>query len=425
MKLALVTQHFAPHFEGGTEAVVRAQARELAALGHEVSIVSGSDRPLGEAARETARVDGLQVTLLPRRHDEPYDLILERPRLLRHVVAACEGADLVHVHHWSTLDNRLVRTLAEGGRPVVVTLHDHFVSCPRFFRIPPQAPPPAEAIHCPPPGELEPCVTCVSLDAPLPAEELRAGLTARNRALGAELAAAERLVVPSRAHAERIEATLGDLPRPIEVVPSGLGQSLTPAPPPAAPRPLRVLHLGHRSELKGTLDLVQALASLPPSLRSQVHLLCLGSEVEPGFDQRLREAAGGIGIEFGGAYDVAALSDLLAARGGAHLAAFPSRAFESYGLVALEALALGLPCLVSDRGALPERLTPDAAGKRPGRVLPAADPAAWSAAFAELLAETGPRLSDLTAALPRRLPSAADAARHLDRMYAELLTSQP
>ena len=44
MKLVLLTQHHAPHFEGGTESVVRAQARELALMGHDVRVVSGTDR---------------------------------------------------------------------------------------------------------------------------------------------------------------------------------------------------------------------------------------------------------------------------------------------------------------------------------------------------------------------------------------------
>ena len=163
MKIALVTQHFAPHFEGGTEAVVRAQARELAARGHDVHVVSGTDRAFGESdgGASEAEVDGLRVDFLHRRADEPYDLILERPRLTRRVAKLCADDDVVHVHHWTTLDNSMVRTLSEGGRPVVVSLHDHFTSCPRFFRIP------AGGVErCPEPGpadspdRIAPCVAC-------------------------------------------------------------------------------------------------------------------------------------------------------------------------------------------------------------------------------------------------------------------------
>jgi len=409
LRIAVVTQHFAPHFEGGTEAVVRAQARALAGFGHEVLVVSGTDRRCPDGSVSEAVVDGLFVTFLHRRADEPYDLILERPRLLRRVAALCAGADLVHVHHWTTLDNSIVRTLSAGGRPVVVSLHDHFTSCARFFRIP------AGGVErCPSPGDVEPCVVCCAVDAPLPADELRAGLRARARALRAELDAASALIAPSRAHARALCAALGLPAEALTVIPHGLAAPLARAAPPADERPLRILHLGHRSRLKGTLDLVRALAGLPAERRREVQLLCLGAELEPGFDEALRAAAGEVRIELGGPYDVVALSHLVAERGGAHLAAFPSRAPESYGLVVDEALALGLPCLVSDAGALSERLG------GAGRALPPADPAAWTAALLAILEEPA-LLRAWRARLPSSSATAADAARALDDLYQRLL----
>jgi glycosyltransferase involved in cell wall biosynthesis len=423
VRVALVTQHFAPHFEGGTEAVVRAQARELAARGHDVHVVSGTDRPFaaGENGTSSAHVDGLRVDFLHRRPDEPYDLILERPRLTRRVAALCADDDLVHVHHWTTLDNSLVRELSAGGRPVVVSLHDHFTSCPRFFRIPA----PGSGATCPGPGDIEPCVACCGVEAPLPADELAAGLAARARTFGAELAAAAALIAPSRAHARALADALGpEIGGRLEVVPHGLGAPLERCAPPRAVPPLRVLHLGHRSHVKGTLDLVQAIAGLPEERRAQVWLLCLGAEVERGFDDVLRDAAPrapGAQVVLEGAYDVAALSSILSARGGAHVAAFPSRAPESYGLVVDEALALGVPCLVSDRGALPERVG------AAGRVLPPADPAAWTRALSELL-DAPETLERWRAALPpgasAGAPTAAQAAEALEALYHRLLAQR-
>jgi glycosyltransferase involved in cell wall biosynthesis len=122
-----------------------------------------------------------------------------------------------------------------------------------------------------------------------------------------------------------------------------------------------------------------------------------------------------------GAYDVAALSSILSARGGAHVAAFPSRAPESYGLVVDEALALGVPCLVSDRGALPERVG------AAGRVLPPADPAAWTRALSELL-DAPETLERWRAALPpgasAGAPTAAQAAEALEALYHRLLAQR-
>ena len=411
MRVVLVAQHYPPHFEGGTEAVVRGQARELAALGHEVSVVSGTDLPFVEGGVHIEMVDDLLVTFLYRRSDEPYDLILERPRLQRRVATLCEGADVVHLHHWTTLDNGLVRSLSADGRPVVVTLHDRFTACPRFFRVP------AGGVErCPEPGDVEPCVRCCGADAPLPEEELRAGLRARSRVFIDELDAAAQLIAPSRAHANALAGDLGFDPGRFEVVPHGLARSLERMAPPPAPHPLRILHQGHRTSIKGTLDLVRALAALPEARRSEVELLCMGTEVESGFDQRLRSEAeaAGVRVVLEGAYDVQNLAALLSERGGAHLAAYPSRAPESYGLVVDEALALGIPCLVSDSGALPERLG------GAGCVLPVGDVSAWTAAIQTVLADPS-LLESWRTATPAGVPTSADAARALDSLYTRLL----
>jgi glycosyltransferase involved in cell wall biosynthesis len=62
----------------------------------------------------------------------------------------------------------------------------------------------------------------------------------------------------------------------------------------------------------------------------------------------------------------------------AHVLAFPSL-FEGFGIPALEAMAAGLPVVVSDRAALPEVVG------NAGLVMPAEDPEAWAAALLRLL----------------------------------------
>ncbi len=449
MKLVLVAPHFAPHFEGGTELVVRAQARALAARGHAVRVVAGTDAPHAGHDVERAEVDGVALALIPRRAQEPFDLALERPRIDALVRRESAGADLVHVHHWSTLSGRLVRVLAADA-PVVVSLHDLFATCVRFFRRSPAG------VECPPRGDVEPCATCLAPDAPgVSRADLALGLVARAAAFDAELAAAAALVVPSRAQAERLAELCGFGAERFELVPHGLcagdGELALLAQARAAralegrderarkieagaqrsaregvsrvgggragPRgaesgggghELVVLHFGHRSEVKGTLDLVRALAALPAG---SVRLVLAGSEVEAGFDARIVAEAGGLPIAIEGPYDLARLVALAA---GADVAAFPSRAYESYGLVVDEALALGLPVWVADRGALGERVG------GAGRVLPAEEPAAWTAAFRE--AQADPELLERQrAALPTRSRTAVDAARELEAIYRRIL----
>jgi glycosyltransferase involved in cell wall biosynthesis len=232
----------------------------------------------------------------------------------------------------------------------------------------------------------------------------------------AELDAAALLVVPSRAHAERLRRWIELDEGRLRVVHHGLSRALSrcPAPPFAADRPLRVLHLGHRSAVKGTGDLVEALVALEAADRARVELHLLGEEVEPGFDEGLRARAGGLELRSHGGYALDELCERVEALGGFHLAALPSRVHESYGLVLDEALALGIPTWVSERGAPRERLG------GAGQVLPAEDPAAWTAAFAALLREPA-RLAAQRAALPERIPAARDAALELEACYARLL----
>jgi glycosyltransferase involved in cell wall biosynthesis len=407
VKLALVTQQFAPRFEGGTELVVRAQARELARLGHEVRVIAGTDRLHGSADVESETVDGLSVRFVPRTSAEPYDFALERPRVARIVRELVAGAELVHVHHWATLHGALVRDLG-SVRPVVVTLHDLFTSCPRFFRLHHPSVP-----RCPERGEFMTCARCCAPDAPgLALEESERALRARQDSFQAELDAAAALVVPSRSHAKRLLQHVDLETEKLTVVPHGLAAPLERVGQDwGGAGKLRVLHLGHRSHAKGVLDLVQALAALPDPAR--VELLLLGSEVEAEFDASLRREARGVAVKFLGGYERDTLATRVRDAGGAHLAALPSRAFESYGLVVDEALALGLSTWVSDRGAPKERVG-DA-----GRVLPAADPLAWSRAFAEVLADPA-RLERERRAIPERLPTAAEAARALDEIYRSL-----
>ena len=82
-----------------------------------------------------------------------------------------------------------------------------------------------------------------------------------------------------------------------------------------------------------------------------------------------------------------------------------------------EALALGLPAWVSERGAPAERL---ATWGLPGRVLPAGDPLAWAEALRSVLAAPHTLFAERTR-IPESLPTATDAARMLEGCYERAL----
>lgn len=408
MRIAFVSQLDPSEFQGGTELVVRAQMRELGRRGHRVWLVAGTQRPASGAEQVEGELDGARVVRVPRLPHEVYDLEILRPRIAHLVADAVRGADIVHLHHWFTLTSTLVRALRPGA-PVIVSLHDAFATCPRFFR---RAPDPA--LDCPPPNEFAACARCVAPDAGgRGAAELERMLASRAKAFAAELATASRVLAPSRRHADLLAPYLGLARERIAVIEHGLCRELA-RPPRATWRgvgPLRVLHFGNLGLAKGTLDLVRALARLPAG---SVELELLGPALEPDLAATIERERGPLAITRTGAFGE---RELEAAASRAHLAAFPSRLPESYGLVVDESLALGLPTWVSDRGALGERL----AGA--GRVLPAEDVAAWTDAFAALLSSPD-MLADAEHALPREPRRASDAAAELEALY-EIVKREP
>ncbi len=155
--------------------------------------------------------------------------------------------------------------------------------------------------------------------------------------------------------------------------------------------------------MKGVRELVAAVAGLP------VELHLAGPFHEPDFAAELRAlaAANGTTLVVRGRYgpdDRHPARDL-------HLAVFPSKCQETYGVVIDEALAHGVPVVCSDAGALAER-----AGT--GGVM--VTPLATLANVLRELVTSSARLAELRAAIPVALPSIdASAERHLE-LYRRL-----
>jgi len=104
-------------------------------------------------------------------------------------------------------------------------------------------------------------------------------------------------------------------------------------------------------------------------------------DADPDFVDDLHKAAADSGIAdrlaFSGALPH---DDVRAAYAGADVLVLPSRA-ETYGMVVTEALARGVPVLVSDAGGLPETLGRDPGGRVPGMVVQAGRVAPLGAAL--------------------------------------------
>ena len=428
MRIAIVSPFLPPEFLGGTERVAIAQARELARLGHTVKLVAATDGEEATGVVIDGLVDGVVAIRVPRLLGERAPTEHAKPSLSKRVDLAVGDVDIVHVHHHGPFSSDLVRRLSERV-PVVLTLHDHFVACPRSFCTP------KHGAECPTDRELDECLACLKPDLPEwnKGEVLRR-LHDRRAAFEADLAAASEVYVPSRWLAESLERQVKLPAGRVHRLPHGLCEEFSLGEHESAnleqlsmarvlargsvarrEGPLNILHFGNRARVKGCLDLVRAVAALP---NGSARLIFCGREVEAGFDAELRRAAGSLELELRGAYQP---EDLVEIAAEADIAAFPSLASESYGLVVDEALALGLPTLVSDAGALPERLAAAGHGGRfPGRVLPAGDVEAWTACISGLVVEER-LLQDAHAVLPDWLPTAAHTARELERRYTALL----
>jgi len=409
MKLAHVLAQDPTHFRGGAEVVAWAQARAMAALGHDVRVVVPA-RNRFEAG--SLSVDGLELhRILPREDASPTVFVDAEAR--DDVVRAAADCDLVHVHHWYSSSLDLVRYLAVE-RAVVLHLHDAFAVCARSFCVP------QHGASCPTGGGADACVGCLAPDfAALGSGGVRALLEARRDLLQVEFAAADAVVAPSAFLARLVAEMLGS--REPQVVPHGLCVVAQPARefhPRAAGEPLRLLHPGNRTTVKGCMDLARAVAALPAA---SVSLRFVGREVEPGLDRKLAEL-GGENVVIEGEYSADEWPWLAAEH---DLCLLPSRAAESYGLVAEEALAHGLPTWVSDRGALAERVAAaEAAHPLAGRVLPAESPVAWCEALRELV-DSEAELHHARRLLPRESRTVHDSALELEALDRALLAADP
>ena len=125
-------------YNGGASAVALGSARRLAALGHEVTLFSA----VAPVAPELADVPNLRVVCLgqeeivrdPRRLRALTRGAWNRPaaRALGELLDGLEPArTVVHAHHWTkALSPSVFPAAFDRGFRVVVTLHDFFIVCP-------------------------------------------------------------------------------------------------------------------------------------------------------------------------------------------------------------------------------------------------------------------------------------------------------
>lgn len=184
-------------------------------------------------------------------------------------------------------------------------------------------------------------------------------------------------------------------------------------------RPLRVLMLGRISRIKGQDVLVEALAALPEAVRRRITLRIVGSA----FEDAAREDALVARIAEAGLTEQVSLQPFVANPSDlyrwADVVTMPSQRPESLGRVAIEAMAYGVPPLVTAIGGLPEVVEDG----RTGWIVPPGGPEPITALLERLV--TDPALwrgfGDAARARYEALFSESSAAEGIDAMVRTTL----
>ena len=402
-----------PYAVGGTELyaqwLVERQARW-----RQVAVLSRLAHPHRELGDAVERLDaGVRVRLLinnfqqrnPLSRNALYDRTLAAQ--MRRFLAE-EDPELVHIHHLAGHAANLARVAAERGIPIVFQLQDWWAPCARvnlFHR---------SGRLCSGPA-IAKCAACRPLTA-LPGTPLWNLALHRFRrvAMRRALATADIFVAGSQYVVDSYRRW-GFLPPsvPVRVVPYGIDRSHLPTArkhEPADRRPLRCGFVGALLPHKGVAVAVAAFAGLDPA---KATLEVWGNPLgDPAYVADLKRRADPRTVRFRGTFDDKDRGRILS---GFDILLVPSIGLESYGLVAREAMAVGVPVLVSDHGALAEMME----GGAPGSAVEAGDEAAWRRWVERLVDDPS-----LLAAWRRNLPAVKGMDEHaeeIESVYTEVL----
>ncbi len=308
------------------------------------------ERPLGAvtelldgAVRVRLRVNNL-IQRDPRSRNALHDrrLIQDFERYLEQV-----RPDLVHVHHLAGHALTLLHPVTRRQLPMVYQVQDWWALCGRANLWRP------DDTLCPGPSPAR-CAACLPLTGLPPTTLLNRSLYRYRATLARRcLRQADALVMGSRAiESDYRAAGLLASDVPVHVLPYGVELALTKptrAGSSAAPgSPLRCGVIGTLMPHKGAHIAVEAFAGIPPE---QAVLELWGNpSADTEYVERLRRRTSP-GVSFRGRFaeeDKTSIFDRL------DLLLVPSLGLESYGLVAREAMAHGVPVVASRRGALKE-----------------------------------------------------------------------
>ncbi len=415
MRILIVTHRYPPCYSAGTERYSEALAKGLVARGHEVHVccaekdVSQRDYSLVRRVHRGVEVHEIINNLFYHSFNETYQN--SSVEAVFASVLEVVQPDVVHVQHLMYLSVGCLEQAADSGARVVMTLHDFGLECARMGQLLHVDGGLCETV------EFDRCGSCLAqtpwnqskgarmvghilgavrrvtgLDlAPRVTRLARksgavgAGTVASGDADASKITDAEshaawaraaearssalvqavqrharHVFAPSRFLADRCLA-LGLDPGRVEFLPTGV-QRVEAADvskashPQERTGPLAVLFLGTLVPAKGAHVLLEAYGRLNTEQRAGIDLRIFGPEgSDESYHKSLVQKAQQLGLQVG---KVLAPHKVQAALAGADLLVVPSIWLENRPLVILEALSMGVPCLVSGSGGMAELVQP-------------------------------------------------------------------
>lgn len=373
LRIAVISLHTSPDDDpgtgdvGGMNVAVRSTALALAASGHTVEILTRRTDPDDPATIELApRLTLVHLDAGPaerRIKGDHEDYIAEFARSLQ----AYGPYDVVHSHHWFS-GMAALGYAASRGIPHVQSFHS------------------------------------IAADPSTPLSDgERPESPGRMRGEAHLAQQSDAVITVSDAERDTVVQRLGASPDRVVVVTPGVDTHLfTPATTPAD-HPGYVVAAARLEPLKG-LDLaIEAIAALPERIRPELVIAGGPTTGHDAYPADLREHARAHGLAAGIRFlGPQSRDDLAALLRGARMLLVPSHS-ETYGLVALEAAASGIPVVATASGGLVEAVEHDVTGLLVG----SRNAAAWTDAVRRLLEDD---------TLSTRL-GAAGRARALDRTW--------
>jgi glycosyltransferase involved in cell wall biosynthesis len=332
---------------GGAERVPLMEATNLARRGHRVTLITGHGEPdpeLGEAGVTVHTTDQHTTLADPNRARAAAQGIWNRgaAALVRKVTAGADPANtVVHVHGFTkVLSASAVRAARESGLKTIATLHEYFAACPNggFFNYQTK-----EICRLTP---LSARCVMTNCDARSYAHKVwRVGRTAVQWRVGAMPSGLRWFITPSQFAADILRPYL-PADANLHVLPNPIAFPKLPAVDVAANSPF--VFVGRLDPDKGPLLLAEA------ARRAGVSALFVGAGEEAASIRATYSDA-----QLTGWLDPDGVRSALRS---ARAIVNPSLWYETQGLSALEAAALGVPAIVSDATALTEVVSNDGNG---------------------------------------------------------------